>query len=193
MQIDIIEDNYTEQILINRYKKYTDAYMYDKELKKSGFNIRHQNMPEDISENIVKFIVRNYEKDMSCVWPKATHKKYGLVGDLYSNKYEIMSPIEVKSFTSDGPIQFGPSKKFSVLYFLDMRNILTDNIVLWKVELNNESPVFKNIKINKSQSHSEQCSEGRRPRIPWNQLYPQIKDYCTEIYNGHFNGIFTES
>jgi hypothetical protein len=55
-------------------------------------------------------------------------------------------PIEVKSFTSNGPSQFGPDKKFSVLYFLDLRKWLDDEIILWKVNLNYLSDEFKPLK-----------------------------------------------
>ena len=61
--------------------------------------IRHQNTPEDITENIVKFIIRKCEQDNTCVWCKGINKKFGLTGDLYSQKYNKKMPIEIKSFT----------------------------------------------------------------------------------------------
>jgi hypothetical protein len=188
--VAILDDKYTEEILNARYNEYKQSYLSVNELKLKGIPIRQQNPPEDITENMVKFIIRNYENDSSCVWCKGIDKKHGLKGDLYSNKYDKNSPLEVKSFTSNGPSQFGPNKKFSVLYFLDLRNWLKDDIVLWKINLTNDSPEFKNIKMNKTQTHSDQCEEGRRPHISWDKLYPQIHEFCIQVYKGPFQNIF---
>jgi len=125
-----LNDKYSEEILINRFKNFKNMYISDEELIKNGLPIRHQNPPEDITENITKFIIRKYENDNSCVWCKCVDKKFGLTGDLYSNKYDKNAPIEVKSFTSNGPSQFGPDKKFGVLYFLDIRKFLNNEIIL---------------------------------------------------------------
>lgn len=172
LKIDIIEDNYDKPSLIKRFTKFKENYVSDKELISNGLKIRHQNTPEDITENITKFIIRKYENDTSCVWCKGVDKKWRLTGDLFSNKYEKTAPIEVKSFTSNGPSQFGPDKKFGVLYFLDLRNWLDDEIILWKVNLNYTSPEFKNIKVNKVQTMGDQLLEGRRPHISWDNIYP---------------------
>lgn len=182
-----MNDCYTQQILIDRYNLYKQSYLSVVNYKQLGIPIRQQNPPEDITENIAKFIIRNYENDDSCVWCKGV----GLKGDLHSSIYDIAMPIEVKSFTSNGPSQFGPNKKFGVLYFLDMREWLpNDNMKLWKVKLNSNSPEFKGIRMNKKQSHQDQCDEGRRPHISWDNLYPQIKDHCELVYNGTFGNIF---
>lgn len=187
---EILNDMYDKQTLITRYTNFKNMYISDLQLKKCGLNIRHQNTPEDITENITKFIIRKYENDESCVWCKGVDKKFGLTGDLYSNKYDKLAPIEVKSFTSDGPSQFGPDKKFGVLYFLDLRQWLNNKISLWKVNLNHLSHEFKNIKVNKTQTMEEQFLEGRRPHISWNNIYPQITEFCEKIYEGTFEDIF---
>ena len=38
--------------------------------------------------------------------------------------------------------------------------------------------------INKKQNFEKQCKSGRRPRISWKQLYPQIKDNVKVIFEG---------
>lgn len=190
---DILDDKYSEQILRTRYENFKHMYESDQELIDGGLPIRHQNTPEDITENIAKFIIRKYENDKSCVWCKGINKinkKFGLTGDLYSNKFDKTMPIEVKSFTSDGPSQFGPDKKFGVLYFLDLRKWLNDEIILWKVTLNHLSINFKNIKVSKNETMQDQFIKGRRPHISWDKIYPQISDYCEKIYEGTFEGIF---
>lgn len=118
---------------------------------------------------------------------KGVNKKYKLSGDLYSKNY---NNIEVKSFTSNGPSQFGPNKKFDVLYFLDMRNFINNKIILWKVNLNNLSDDFNNIKINKNQTMRQQMNQGRRPHISWENIYSQISKHCEKIYEGTFDNIF---
>ncbi len=184
----VLNDKYDKEILIQRFRNFKNMYVSDEELIKNGLKIRHQNTPEDITENITKFIIRKFENDDTCVWCKGIDKKYGLTGDLYSNKYEV--PIEVKSFTSSGPSQFGPDKKFSVLYFLDLRKWLNDEIVLWKANVNHMSDEFKNIKVNKTQTMGDQLLEGRRPHISWDHIYPQISSLCEKIYEGSFENIF---
>jgi hypothetical protein len=186
----ILDDKYDELILRRRFTNFKNMYIGDEELIKNGLKIRHQNTPEDITENITKFIIRKYENDKTCVWCKGIDKKHELTGDLYSNKYEKTAPIEVKSFTSNGPSQFGPDKKFGVLYFLDLRKWLDNEIILWKVTLNHLSNEFKNIKVNKTQTMGEQLLEGRRPHISWDNIYPQISSFCEKIYEGTFDNIF---
>lgn len=186
----LYDDKYYKETLIRRFNDFKNFYISDIELIKYGLPIRHQNTPEDITENLAKFIIRKYENDYSCVWCKGVDKKYSLTGDLYSNRYDKKYPIEVKSFTSDGPSQFGPNKKFSVLYFLDLRKWLNDEIILWKVNLNNDSDEYKNIKVSKTETIFDQINKGRRPHISWNKIYPQIKEYCEQIYKGTFENIF---
>lgn len=186
----LYDDKYYKEILINRFSNFKQFYMSDVKLIHNGLPIRHQNTPEDITENITKFIIRKYENDNSCVWCKGVDKKYSLIGDLYSNKYDIKYPIEVKSFTSIGPSQFGPNKKFGVLYFLDLRKWLNNEIILWKVNLNSNSNEYKNIKVSKTETIFDQINKGRRPHISWDKIYPQIKEYSQQIYKGTFEDIF---
>ena len=185
---EYIDDKYDKNRLIKRYNNFKNTYLDDCELIKEGLKIRHQNIPEDISENIAKFIIKKYEKDNTCVWCKGVDKKYKFTGDLHSSKYQ--DSIEVKCFTSNGPSQFGPNKKFSVLYFLDLRKWIENKIVLWKINLNDKSLEFKNIKINKTQTMEDQFKQGRRPHIGWNKIYTQTSGFCEKIYEGTFENIF---
>lgn len=173
--------------LIERFNKFKENYLYEEELIKNKYPIRHQNMPEDISENIAKFIIRKIENDNSCIWCKGYNKT--LTGDLFS--INLNKTIEIKSFTSNGPSQFGPGKKFDELYFLDLRNLIkNDKITLWKTNLNDLSTDFTNIKINKNETLGQQLEQKRRPHINWDRIYPQIKDSCEKIYDNSFDNIF---
>ena len=184
---NIADDKYTQYVLEIRYNSYHTSYIAtDEVIKQTGLPIRHQNPPEDITENIVKFIIINYDNDPSCKWAKAIER----YGDLYSDKYTIERPPEVKAFTSNGPCSFGPDKKFGVLYFLDMRDWLNNKFVLWKVSVSSDSPEWHNIKMNKTQTLKDQCENGVRPHISWENIYSQIPDKCVKVYDGTFEGIF---
>jgi len=184
--MDIYDDKYSPDVLERQYNIYRTSYIATAEtIKKTCLPIRHQNPPEDVTENIAKFIIINYDNDPSCKWAKSI-KHYG---DLYSDKYE--SP-EVKAFTSDGPCSFGPLKKFGVIYFLDMRDWLNNKFILWKVNVSSDSSEWQNIKMNKTQTMKEQCKQGRRPHISWENIYSQIPDKCIKVYDGTFENIFTQ-
>lgn len=66
------------------------------------------------------------------------------------------------------------------------RDWLNDKYILYRVELKYISDEWKNIKVNKTQTFDDQCKQGRRPRINWFSLYPQICSYCKIIFNGSF-------
>ena len=181
-------DKYTGDVLRVRYTGFLDTYVSTAEIiKTTGLPIRHQNPPEDVTENMAKFIIQNYDNDPTCKWAKSI----GHVGDLYSEKYSTEYPPEVKALTSDGPSSFGPEKKFSVIYFLDMRQWLNDIFILWRVNLTSEASEWKGMKMNKTQTFEDQCLQGKRPHISWDNIYPQITDHCVKVYEGTFEGIFT--
>lgn len=178
-------DDYTESVLRECLSVHKDYVLKRKEIKaRTGLDIRLANMPEDISENISKFIIRFHVGDVTSQWTKAIK---GKAGDLTSC---VEKTQEVKCFTSDGPPSFGPNEKWDVIYFLDARKWLEDRFVLWRVPLSNASAEWKAIKMSKTQTAEDQNEQGRRPRITWDSLYPQIKDYTTKIFEGSFEDIF---
>jgi hypothetical protein len=77
-----------------------------------------------------------------------------------------------------------------VIYFLDARDWLNDNFILHRVALKRTSDEWKAIKVNSTQCFNDQCLAGRRPRITWTQLYPQIAAHTTTVFNGKFDEIF---
>jgi hypothetical protein len=152
---------YTKKVL--RYQ-YALHKLYVQERKKTG--VRLPGMPEDISENIIKFILHSLG-DTTSVW------KYKNNGDLYST---LEGKQECKCFTSSGPISFTPVSEWDVIYFLDARRWLEDDTVtLYKCNLKRSSEEWKRIRVNKTQTFHEQCEQGRRPRICWDALHPQIE------------------
>jgi hypothetical protein len=149
--------------------------------KDLGIKVRFPSIPEDISENIIKFIIHSKLNDKTSNW---SCKR----GDLVSEKE---GKQECKCFTSDGPPSFTPTSQWDVIYFLDARNWLHNKFILYRIPLKRTSDEWKNIKVNKKETFNDQCKQGRRPRITWESLHPQVSKYCTEVFNGTFEEIFT--
>ena len=180
-------DVYTKDILRIRWDHFRQTHdMITHLTKDTRLNIRRPNPPEDMTENMAKFIIQNKDNDPSCRWAKSI----GTSGDLYSAKYTTDYPPEVKAFTSEGPCQFGPTKKFGVLYFLDLRTWTKDRVVLWRTNLRSDSAEIKKLRMTKTQTLEQQCIQGIRPRISWRKLYPQIAPHCVKVYEGTFDDIF---
>lgn len=181
-KVEIREDTYTNECVkcqYNLHKSYVIGRIDT--TKKIGVSCRLPCIPEDISENIIKYIIHNHLNDKTSRWDC---KK----GDLLSQKEGTQ---ECKCFTSDGPLSFTPSSEWDVIYFLDARLWLTDSFILYRIPFKRSSPEWKSIRVNKTQTFEDQSKQGRRPRITWESLYPQINAYCSKVYEGTFDNIFT--
>jgi hypothetical protein len=177
----MVSDSYTKELLVEQYTLYK-LYAVSRKRMASllGVKVRMQSMPEDVSENIIKFIIHNKIGDRTSRWDC---KK----GDLLSETELVQ---ECKSFTSTGPSSFSPRSDWDVIYFLDARRWLDDIFILYRVNLKKSSEVWKNIKVNSIQTFNDQCVQGRRPRITWKLLYPQISEHCVKVFEGSFDDIF---
>lgn len=140
--------------------------------------------PEDISENLVKYIIKKKEGNTF------SRKKSG--GDLVSP--QDGTRIEVKCFTSTGPSSFGPKEKWDSIYFFDAMNILTHNseCILYKIEESNDSEIFQNIKVNKNETFKDQCLQQRRPRIAFSKISQQIPANIQKVFQGNIFEFITE-
>lgn len=173
-------DTYTKEVLQEQYgihKSYVQARIASG--KRLGVKFRFPSIPEDISENMVKFLIHYKLGDTTSRWDCS--------GDLLSTKE---GKQECKCFTSDGPPSFTPSSQWDVIYFLDARKWLEDKFVLYKVNLKRSSAEWLNIKVSKKQTFADQCSQGRRPRITWESLYPQISAHTQKVFEGSFDEFF---
>jgi len=83
-----------------------------------------------------------------------------------------------------------PSSHWDVIYFLDARKWIDDYYILYRIPLKRTSEEWRNIKMNKTQTFEDQTNQGRRPRINWESLYPQIESHCNKVYEGNFEDIF---
>lgn len=176
------EDPYTKELLKEQYalhKAYVNGRIAT--TKNVGVKVRLPSIPEDISENIVKQIIHNKLGDRTSRWDCKA-------GDLQSQKE---GKQECKCFTSDGPPSFTPSSNWDIIYFLDAREWLADRFILYRVSLKRTSPEWQSLRMSKTQTFQDQTNQGRRPRINWPSLYPQIESHCSKVYEGTFDDIFT--
>ena len=169
--------------LLGMHLKHINALKSFYEGKKVKF--RYPNFPEDISENIVKYLIEDIEK-ISC-------KRLKVKGDLITSDNK---QVEVKCFTSSGPSSFGPNESWDVIYFLDGKDFANGNFTLYKVNLSNTSTEFHSIPINSKQTYGNQCKENRRPRMAFHEMRKHIQQYVTIIFQGnlqyHFNTVCLE-
>ena len=175
-----ISDLYTEKKLRNNLRIHKN-YINELMAENHDIDIRKPNFPEHISENIIKFTIHNKLGDKTSTW--------NCKGDLLS---KIEGKQECKAFTSKGPISFTPSSKWDCIYFLDACDWLNDQYVLYRVPLTIDSEEWKGIKVNNLKTFEDHSKQGRRPRIGWVSLYPQILKHCEKIYEGTFENIFIE-
>ena len=171
-------DMYSKEILKQQYEIHKN-YVINRKNSSSLLNInfRLPCIPEDISENMIKFIIHKNGDNTS---------SWNCKGDLLSS---IEGKQECKCFTSTGPISFTPSSEWDSIYFLDATEWLNDCFKLYKFPYKRTSDEWKNIKVNKNQTFEDQSLQGRRPRINWSGLYPQIKEKCDLIFEGSFEDI----
>ncbi len=173
-------DNYTVDVLQTQYnlhKNYVTGRIAS--LKGLGIKARLPSIPEDITENIIKFIIHK-NGDTSSSW--------NCKGDLYSTKEGVQ---ECKCFTSDGPLSFSPTSDWNVIYFMDAQHWLEDKFVVYRINLKKSSEEWKKIKVNGLQTFDDQAKQGRRPHISWKLLEPQVSSHCEKIFDGTFQEIIT--
>ena len=179
-KVKISKDPYTKEILKEQYTLYKSFDKGRIEIKKKiGIKVRLPMIPEDITENLIKFIIHNKLGDKTSRW--------NCKGDLYSQKE---GKQECKSFTSKAPSSFSPLSDWDVIYFLDSQEWLEDRFVLYRISLKRTSKHWKNLMVNKTQRFKDQVKQGRRPRLTWKSLHPQVRDYCSKVYEGTFEDVF---
>ena len=177
-------DPYTQELLKEQFalhKSYVEGRI--RTTTQNKIKVRLPSIPEDISENIVKYIIHNKLGDKTSSW-------YCKTGDLQSQKE---GKQECKCFTSSGPLSFTPSSEWDVIYFLDAQNWLNDRFILYRIPLKRTSSEWKNLKVSKTQNFDDQVKQGRRPRMGWEVLYPQLEAHCSKVYEGTFDNIFIQN
>lgn len=105
-------DTYTREVLITQYALHK-TYVMNRSASsvRLCFKWRSLGIPEDISENMIKFILHDNGYTNVC-WDKTKP------GDLWAGNHML----ECKCFTSNAPISFTPSSNWHEIYFLDARD-----------------------------------------------------------------------
>lgn len=166
------EKHFEEQNEIQEIRDGIDKYIeYSSCIVSSGG--RRPNFPESISENIARIILSGYMKK------KIYNSK---IGELWDEE----KIIEVKCFTSTGPISFGPKEKWNYIVFVDGIQYAQYKFKMYLLHCSNSSNEIQNLKINKTQTFSSQCQSGRRPRIAFDKIFSQLQDKMVLIFDNVF-------
>src|ERR1700747_792594 len=162
--------------ILKVFNHYLEAIENAKISKEVGLNARNPNFPSEISEYIVKHSLCKYwdlDKD-DIIKPKD--------GDLMlvSDKRKI----EVKCFSSNGPISFGPIEKWNFLILVDARKCNINEFKIYEIPFANTTNVIKNIPVSKTENFDDQAKQKRRPRIRPNELLSYLNDKVKLIKEG---------
>lgn len=151
--------------LLEYYENYLKSCSIIDDMRKiDNKKYRYQNFPECVSEYLIYTIEEGVERITES-------------GDLMKNSKKI----EVKCFSSKGPISFGPTESWDVIYFIDAIN--HPIITVYKCNIKNTDIEWQNIKINRKETYSDQIKSKRRPRICFSSLKPQLQFESVKKYN----------
>lgn len=116
---------------------------------------RRINLPEIISEGMACILLGAYRtnnKNFSC------HSSFDCV-DKNGVSYQIKAVSTLSKSDFGGPTSFGPKSEWNELIL--MHFICDEDII----EIYHFNENIQNIYVNKTQTFSDQCAEGRRPRF----------------------------
>lgn len=180
-KIKRINDSMTFSLLNECINNYINTIKNEKKINTllKIKKIRLSNFPSHISENIVKYAILKKYKIMPH-WDTKT-------GDLVINKIPKSIKCEIKGSLdlSNSLSSFGPNEIWDRIYFVDGVKNNKKKYKVYEIKLSNCSNIWKNIKINKKQTFSDQCKQKRRPRITFKKLQIQLGKHCKIIFNGY--------
>lgn len=143
-------------------------------LKKLGMKVRYPPFPEHLSQGIVQLALSKY--------PEFKSIREAKVGDLEYFSEDKWKRIEVKAFSSDGPMSFGPKESWHKLVILDARDWSNDNFKCTCINLTNSCPEWRNLLVNKTETFEYQALKGRRPRFSPSSLLKQVSPYSSLLF-----------
>lgn len=189
-------------ISIKRIIDFLDKHLiYQNELNNLWPHSRSISFPQEVSENIAIHIVRAV-LGVNVLWAKEPGCK--ISGDAYipetrarlklryfknhvrvNFEWSGMKKVEIKCFTSDGPISFGPTEIWDVLYFLDAKDYKNHLYKLYEFSRASNSSVWENIKVNTTQNITDQTKQGRRVRLSFENIKKQLGTDCNLVWSGN--------
>lgn len=185
-------DNWNSLSLEDTIKAINIWSTYNNELKQFTVRFRNQNMPQEMSESLAIWIARLHPSYKYLRWSKGHGS---LSGDAHIPATSVtpLKKIEIKCFTSNGPVSFGPKERWDTILFVDARSYKSYHYSLYEITLNNDSPEFRALKVSKTQTYGDQCSQGRRPRLSFSQIQSQIgQDHCKLLWSGDIRDLLTK-
>lgn len=176
-----LKDGMTAELLSLLIDKYNDKLFFNEEINKrlTYKKIRNENLPSEISENLVKF---------------AIFKKYGIMGCWDTDRGDLVvlsKKIEIKGFMSDGPSSFGPTENWDWIYFVDAKKTLNKRYKIYEFKMSNSNSLWYNLKMNKNETYLDQCNQKRRPRTTFHEIQKQLNGYFQLIFDGHLDELLS--
>ena len=178
--------------LLETYLEYTRTIdeMNNDILRKNKYSkmCRRPNPPSEVTEHMALF---------------AWHSKFGTypvwaikggdlkLCDMKTPKHRCLTQIEVKAFTSDGPISYGPKEKWNVIMYVDLRDLIKNQTLkVYLVNETNTSKLFRNLPVKKPTdtekgTFGEQRERGRRPRLCFDKTKEYFRERMICIFSGH--------
>jgi hypothetical protein len=147
--------------------------------------IRNINPLSEITENIAIYAWAYYHQSVP-MWGIKN-------GDLnvYDEKNsKRLIHIEVKAFTSNGPISYGPTESWGVIMYVDLRVFMETGILtVYQLNETNSSDLFQNLPVKKPSAtekgtFGEQAMKGRRPRLAFEPTRAYFGERLICIFNG---------
>jgi hypothetical protein len=178
--------NTQEQLVVEQYCRdhYTSFTVNRKNqlelVKKYGkAGGRIDGLSQELSETMCMIIYNNKLNDKTC--------RKAETGDIQS---DIDGRIEVKSKSTntDAPGSCGSDQHWDTLNKLDVSGIIEDRIKLWRLRIKDTDERWDQFKpANKNRD-----LKLVRPRLNWKKIEEEFKDEIQIIYEGTFEGIFTQ-
>lgn len=106
------------------------------------------------------------------------------------HKFKRLVHIEVKAFTSNGPISYGPTENWGVIMYVDLRSLMkTGMLTIYQLNETNSSDIFQNLPLKKPTAtekgtFGEQAMKGRRPRLSFEPTQKYFRERLMCIFNG---------
>lgn len=183
-EIEIENVGYTKAVLLKRVESYRTFCkdidiinnIISRTTQRKKKIIRRPPFPEDISENLVRLVQKN------CDWNCDT-------GDLLSSDGK---KFEVKCFSSQGPLSFGPTAKWDILFVVDAMDFIENNkFKVYKIDLSHTDEDFRSIPMNKNKNETmgRQRDQGRRPHINPKPFLNHVDEFKTIIFDGNINDL----
>jgi hypothetical protein len=139
--------------------------------------IRQPNFPSEISENIARYaLIKKYGWSVS--WEIDS-------GDLNRKTEKKILKIEVKGFSSDGPISFGPSENWDYICFVDCRKFMDNKFTVFLSRTSNLNKKWQTLSINQGETFYSQTKKGLRPRTGFKNIKKNIR--LINIFSGSIN------